>query len=421
MQIGDKGMKARLAWLCLALVIGLALAGCGSNNSSSATITISPTSATVLLGTSLQFIPSVTGSSNAITWSVNGVANGNATFGIISSTGLYTAPATRPVPASAVSVPVIFAMANAAVPGSGSPGSVIELQGGFDFRNFAPGNTLNISGNSVAGWNGSFIILAAATLSNGNVGVQIANPAGPPANGVGGTATATPNITITAQVQSTNAIASAIVSLDSGIRVSFAQPTCTIGTGETFNFTSFVTVSGTSNLTVSGTSNQKVIWSVSSGIGTIDANSGVYTAPATTGTATITATSQADPTESASATLTIVTAADPTLSSLSPPTGAIGATLQQVYLTGTNFICTTRVLVNGTPLPAGSFFAVSSTTLLVNVPDSILAIQPVTPATTVSLTFTVEREGCMVPSCLSSPSQLTLSLVRPAVVAATPD
>ncbi len=416
-------MKVRLAWLCLPLVIGLAVAGCGSSNSSNISVAISPSAATVLLGTSVQFIPSVSGSNNAITWSVNGVANGNATVGTISSTGLYTAPITRPVPASAVAVPVIFAMANAAVPGSGSPGSVIELQSGFDFTNFAPGNTINIAGNSVAGWNGSFLIVAVAALQNGNVGVQIANPAGPPPNGLGGTATATPNITITAQVQSTSAIASAIITLDSGIRVSFAQPTCTVGTGETFDFTSFVTVSGNSNLTVTGTSNQKVTWSVSSGIGTIDPNSGVYTAPPppTTGTATITATSQADPTESASATLTIVPAADPTLSSLSPPTGALGAALQQVYLTGANFICTTSVLVNGTPLPPGSFFAVSSSTLLVNVPGSVLAIPPTPPATTVPLTFTVEREGCMAPSCLSSPSQLILSPVRPAVVAATPD
>ena len=405
-------MKARLAWLCLPLVTGLAVAGCGSNNSSSATITISPTSATVLLGTSLQFIPSVTGSSNAITWSV---ANGNAAFGTISSTGLYTAPATRPVPASAVSVPVIFAMANAAVPGSGSPGSVIELRGGFDFTNFAPGNTLNITGNSVAGWNGSFLILAVAALQNGNVGVQIGNQPGPPANGLGGTATATPNITITAQVQSTNAIASAIVTLDSGVRVSITQLTCTVGTNETLDFSKLVTVSGIPNVTVTGTSNQQVSWSVPTGVGTIDPNSGVYTAPATAGTATVKATSVADPSESASATLTIVTAADPTLTALSPPTGALGAVLQQVFLTGTNFICTTGVLVNGTPLPTGSFFPVSSTTLLVNVPDSVLSIQPPVP-----LIFTVAREGGAAQSCSSS-CQLILSPVRPALVAATPD
>jgi hypothetical protein len=300
-------------------------------------------------------------------------------------------------------------MANASLPNSGFTGSVIELKSGFDFTNFAPGDTINISGNSQAGWNSSFIIQAAATLSDGNFGVQISTPAGPPASGVGGTATATPNITITAQVQGTSAIANAIVTLDSGIRVSLTQPSCTVGTSEQFPFTA----------KVSGTANQTVTWSLT-GVGSIDPNSGIYTASATAGTATITATSVADPTESASATVTIVAAADPTLSSISPPTGAIGATMQNVYLSGTNFICTTAVFVNGSPLPTGSLFSLSSSSLLVVLPDSILSTQPAASATTVTLTFTVQRQGGTPQAC-STPCQVVLSPVRPAVVAATPD
>src|SRR5436853_195085 len=295
-EIGDKSMKARLGWLCVALVLSLSVAGCGSNNSSAVTIAITPPSAIVLLGTSVQFIPSVAGSSNALTWSVNGIPNGNATVGTISATGLYTAPVVRPVSASGAAVPIVFAMANASIPNSGSTGAVIELKSGSNFTNFTPGNTISITGNSVAGWNGSFIIVAAATLQDGNSGVQIGNPPGPPANGVGGTATATPNIAVTAQVQSTSAIASAIITLDSGIRVSFAQPTCTIGTNETFQFKPLVMVTGTSN--------QTVTWS-STGVGTVDPISGMYTAPATTGTATITATYVANATERASGPVTV--------------------------------------------------------------------------------------------------------------------
>ena len=403
-------MKARLGSLCLALVIGLVMAGCGSN-SSSVTIALSPTSATVLLGTSFQFIATPTGSTNAVQWSVNGVPNGNATVGPISSTGLYTAPVTRPVAASAVAVPVVFAAANASLPNSGSTGSLIELQSGFDMTNFAPGNTINISGNSQPGWNSSFIIQASGLLSNGKFGVQIATPPGPPLNGVGGTATATPNITISAQVTSTSAIANATVTLDSGIRVALSQPTCTIGTNETFTFTA----------SVSGTTNQGVTWSVN-GVGTIDPNTGLYTAPSTAGTATVTATSAADPTESASATVTIATAADPTVATLSPTTGALGATSQDVYLSGTNFICTTAVLVNGTPLPAGSLFTLSSTTFLVVLPDTVLSTLPALNTTTVTLTFTVEREGGSPQNCSTATAcQLVLSPVRPALVASTPD
>jgi hypothetical protein len=237
---------------------------------------------------------------------------------------------------------------------------------------------------------------------------------------VGGTATATPNITITAQVQDTSAVASATISLDSGIRVSFSQPTCTIGTNEQFLFTSFIKVSGTSN--------QAVTWTLS-GVGTIDPNSGLYTAPATAGTATVTATSVADATESASATITIVTAADPTLASVSPPTGALGAAFQEVYLSGTNFICTTAVFVNinnaptDIPLPPRSLSSLSSTTFLVDVPDSILSTQPTAPGTPVTLTFKVERQNGSAEQVCSTISscQLTLSPVRPAVVAVTPD
>ncbi len=259
-------MKAWLAWPCLALISSLALAGCGSS-STAAAITITPTSATVLLNTSIQFIPSETGSSNAIQWSVNGIANGNATVGTISAAGLYTAPGTVPASATGVAVPIIFCTPNSSVPNSGSTGAVCELQAGSNLTNFVAGDTITIANNSQAGWDGSFIIQFAAPLSNGNFGVQIANPAGPPPTGTGGTATAVPNLTISAQVESTSAVATATVTLDSGVRVAFSETTFTIGTNEQFLFTPFISVSGSSNTAVT--------WSVSSGIGTIDPNSGL--------------------------------------------------------------------------------------------------------------------------------------------------
>src|SRR5579862_9729475 len=405
-------MKAWLAWPCLALISSLALVGCGSS-STAATISITPTSATVLLNTSIQFIPSETGSSNAIQWSVNGIANGNATVGTISAAGLYTAPGTVPASATGVAVPIIFCTPNSSVPNSGSTGAVCELQAGFNLTNFVAGDTITIANNSQAGWDGSFIIQFAAPLSNGNFGVQIANPAGPPPTGTGGTATAVPNLTISAQVESTSAVATATVTLDSGVRVAFSETTFTIGTNEEFLFTPFISVSGSSN--------PAVTWSVSSGIGTIDPNSGLYIAPSTTGTATITATSVVDPSQSASATVSIVTAADPTLTSLNPPTGALGAAFQEVYLSGTNFISTTLVFVNRTPLPSNALFAVSPSTLLVVVPDSVLSTLPTPPATNVTLTFTVARQNGAQQVCSPSPCTLGLSPVRPAVVAATPD
>ncbi|HMV47404.1 MAG TPA: DUF1800 family protein [Blastocatellia bacterium] len=67
-------------------------------------VTISPTSASVQTGTTRQFTATVSGSANtAVTWKVADVVGGNSTVGTISSTGLYTAPATVPAGAVAVS------------------------------------------------------------------------------------------------------------------------------------------------------------------------------------------------------------------------------------------------------------------------------------------------------------------------------
>jgi hypothetical protein len=64
-------------------------------------VTISPTSATVATGGTQQLTATVQNTSNtAVTWQVNGVTGGNATVGTISSSGLYTAPATVPSPAT---------------------------------------------------------------------------------------------------------------------------------------------------------------------------------------------------------------------------------------------------------------------------------------------------------------------------------
>ncbi|MGH9518467.1 MAG: hypothetical protein ACRD2D_02415, partial [Terriglobales bacterium] len=75
------------------------------NSSGTATVTltqavgisISPATATVNGGQSLQFNASVTNATNtAVTWSVNGTTGGSPTTGIISGSGVYTAPASFP-------------------------------------------------------------------------------------------------------------------------------------------------------------------------------------------------------------------------------------------------------------------------------------------------------------------------------------
>jgi hypothetical protein len=60
-------------------------------------VTISPATATVQTSLTQQFTAKVTGTTNnGVYWIVNGVSGGNATVGTISTSGLYTAPASVP-------------------------------------------------------------------------------------------------------------------------------------------------------------------------------------------------------------------------------------------------------------------------------------------------------------------------------------
>ena len=62
-------------------------------------VSISPTSASVRLKNTRQFTATVTNTTNtAVTWTVNNILGGNATLGTISTSGLYRAPTTAPLP-----------------------------------------------------------------------------------------------------------------------------------------------------------------------------------------------------------------------------------------------------------------------------------------------------------------------------------
>ena len=93
------------------------LLGCSGSSSTSQTLTppqmvsiaISPTSSSVQTALTLQFTATVSGTTNtAATWQVNGITGGAASTGTVSSSGLYTAPATVPSP-STVTVSAISA------------------------------------------------------------------------------------------------------------------------------------------------------------------------------------------------------------------------------------------------------------------------------------------------------------------------
>ncbi len=64
-------------------------------------VSVTPSTANVLQGQKQQFTASVTNSTDqSVSWSVNGALGGNATVGWVDATGMYTAPASVPNPAT---------------------------------------------------------------------------------------------------------------------------------------------------------------------------------------------------------------------------------------------------------------------------------------------------------------------------------
>src|SRR5580704_11379366 len=72
-------------------------------------VAIYPAKLTISPGGSQQFLIYNTTGGTGVTWMVNGIQGGNATYGTVSSSGLYTAPASVPssnaVTVKAVSTP----------------------------------------------------------------------------------------------------------------------------------------------------------------------------------------------------------------------------------------------------------------------------------------------------------------------------
>jgi hypothetical protein len=103
-------------------------------------------------------------------------------------------------------------------------------------------------------------------------------------------------VTATSQADSTKS-ATATVTVTPPITVTVSPATATIVPGQTQQFTA----------TLTGTDDQTVEWSATCGTVTF---SGLYTAPRSSGTCVVTATSRVDPTKSASATITVMPCSD---------------------------------------------------------------------------------------------------------------
>ena len=206
------------------------------------------------------------------------------------------------------------------------------------------------------------------------------------------------------------------VSIASGIQIQILPAGGSMLTSEHFQFTA----------TVTGATNPAVSWSVNqtpggdSTVGYICPNSlapqpctaGEYFAPVTSpGSVTITATSVQDPTAFFSVSLTVSGASTPVYKSMDVGNVAEGSVQQEVYITGSNFVSTTNVQVNGVTLPSTDLTFINSTLLRIEIPASLLQQQGMIAV------VPVEQNGD--PSGTSG--ILNVVPVRPALVAVTPD
>jgi DNA-binding beta-propeller fold protein YncE len=258
----------------------------------------------------------------------------------------------------------------------------------------------------------------------------------------GSTTTIAPTVTIKATAQAdTTKTATASLTIVTGISISITPTSATVGTTETLQFSKVVTNPGC-NL-VSNPTCEDVKWSVPTppaattacpnpSSGKIDPNTGVYTAPSSvpcpSSTIIITATSVADTSVTATATVTVVTATNPTVTSVSPNTTALGGLFQDVYITGTNFISTNKVLLCSSTaltsclqLSPGNVSVIDSKTIRARIPDSFLAAPP-SPSAVFQVGVS-EQSGqtqtC--PAADASPCKIFVVAVRPGVVGPAPD
>ena len=186
-----------LPWCASFFLLACASGGSGANSTGSVTVSVTPATLSVRAGDpAQQFSDTVSGTSNiAVTWSVSGIAGGNATVGIITNAGLYMPPAALPAPntfmvsAASQASPSAQGSSNVTVMNpipamtSISPGTI--GQGQFTIvvtgSNFVSGAVVMFGTTALATtFNSSTQLTATGTATPsqaGNVVVKVQNPA----------------------------------------------------------------------------------------------------------------------------------------------------------------------------------------------------------------------------------------------------
>ena len=346
----------------LLLLLGIVvtwLAGCTGSSTAppppAVSIVISLPTANVQTGGTQQFSATVSNSSNtAVTWQVNGVSGGDATHGTISASGLFTAPATVPNPAtvtvtaiaqadtSKTSSSTVTITASPAITVAVSPKTPsVQVALTQQFM-AAVGNTTNTAVtwqvNGVTGGNATTGTISAAGLFTAPLTVP--NPVAVTVKAIS-QADNTKSDTATVTITPAPVVAVTVSPKTPSVQVTLTQQ--------------FMA-------TVSNSSNQSVTWQVNNVTGGNLATtgsistSGLYTAPTAVpspATVTVKAISQADNTKSDTATVTITTAASVTVT-ISPLRAAITTGQTQTFAASVNGSASTSVTWEIDTIPGGN-------------------------------------------------------------------
>ena len=353
-------------------------------------VSVNPTTATLYGSQTQQFTATVSNTSNtAVTWSISPSSGA----GTISSSGLYTAPASigtqQTITVTATSQANTAATASATVTltppisVSVSPATATLYASQTQQFSAAVSNT----SNTAVTWSIS-PSSGAGTISSSGLYTTPAS--------IGTQQTAT--VTASSQAN-TAATASATVTLSPAISVSLSPTTATLYGSQTQQFTA----------TVSNTSNTAVTWSISpTGTGTIS-SSGLYTAPASIAmqqTITVTATSQANTAATASATVTL----SPAISvSVGPATATLYANQTQQF--SATVLNTSNTAVNWSISPSSGAGTIGSSGLY-TAPASVASQQTVTVTATSQANNAVMASATitLAPSIAVSVSPATITL-----------
>lgn len=273
----------------------LALTGCGGGGGGSndvappppVSVTISPATGSLEVGDTLQFTSQVNQGIHTVSWYVNDVQGGNATVGVISDTGLYTAPASVPNPATVT----VKGVAQADTTKSDTSQITIspKIAVSPTAAVVAGGTTQQFSANKPVSWFVDDVPGGNATVGTISAAGLYAAPASVPSPAT---------VTVKAAWQANPAkTATAAVTITAATSVTLSPTIVTVAAGASQRFTA-------------GTA---VDWQLSGApgndraLGTID-SSGLYTAPSApplSGSVTVTAVSKAEPDQKAIAIVTI--------------------------------------------------------------------------------------------------------------------